>query len=57
MQEVGSRGAATLKEGAAVLTAQLPLVKAKAAQVAAWLADSLHDLLEGKVDWDKVSRQ
>jgi hypothetical protein len=54
MQEAGSEGMIVLKKVSAVLGDQLAVLKAKTAELAAWLGDSVHDLLEGKVDWDKV---
>jgi hypothetical protein len=51
---VGGLGLAAVKQGAETVSGQLPLVKAKAAGLAAWVRDSTSQLLDGKVDWDKV---
>jgi hypothetical protein len=56
VQEAGSLGLAAVKQGAETVSGQLPLVKAKAAGLAAWVRDSTGQLLDGKVDWDKVRR-
>ncbi len=53
---MGSLGLAAVKQGAETVSGQLPLVKAKAAGLAAWVRDSTGQLLDGKVDWDKVRR-
>jgi hypothetical protein len=49
-------GLAAVKQGAETVSGQLPVVKAKAAGLAAWVRDSTGQLLDGKVDWDKVRK-
>ena len=57
LQEYGSQGLAAVNQGVAVAKSQLPVVKRKAAELGTWLGDSVSQLIEGKVDWNKVTQR